>query len=87
MKFDRMFEQYLLTTKIPVFTWHQKQDVVFYRWEDCVKNFDMPVKVCINNKLTTLHPSTKWKKIKLESKFINLQVDRNYLVNVKNDAL
>lgn len=42
---SKIFDQYLRTTQIPVLTYQTNGDVISYRWTNCVKGFNMPVKV------------------------------------------
>jgi aminopeptidase N len=43
--FSKIFDQYLRTTQIPALTYQTNGDVISYRWTNCVKGFNMPVKV------------------------------------------
>jgi aminopeptidase N len=43
--FSKIFDQYLRTTQIPVLTYQTNGNLISYRWSNCVKGFDMPVKV------------------------------------------
>ena len=40
-----MFEQYLTTTKVPLFEYRIEGSTLSYHWADVVAGFDMPVKV------------------------------------------
>jgi aminopeptidase N len=43
--FSKIFDQYLRTTQIPVLTYQTNGDIISYRWGNCVKGFNMPIKV------------------------------------------
>ena len=43
--FSTIFDQYLRTTQIPVLTYQTNGDMISYRWTNCVKGFNMPIKV------------------------------------------
>jgi hypothetical protein len=49
-----------------------------YRWNDVIDGFDMPLEVTIDGEIHLLNPSTKFKKMKIESLFI--KVDKDYYV-------
>ena len=55
-----------------------------YRWTQIVDNFDMPIKVSINEKLQWLFPTSDWKTMALETRNTSLKVDRNFYVYTKN---
>jgi aminopeptidase N len=45
--FSKIFDQYLRTTQIPVLTYQTNGDLISYRWANCVKGFNMPVRVFV----------------------------------------
>ncbi len=45
--FSKIFDQYLRTTKIPVLVFQTNGDMISYRYVNCVKGFNMPIKVYI----------------------------------------
>jgi aminopeptidase N len=81
---SKVFDQYLRTIQIPVLQYKIVDNVLVYRWANCVEGFDMPVKVTIGSSPTPLcvSPSTTWRKLKLPKKeeISTLQVDRNFYV-------
>ena len=44
------FDQYLRDTRIPVFEYFYKDGKLRYRWSNCVSDFDMPLKITLNEK-------------------------------------
>ena len=44
---SKIFDQYLRTTKIPVLAYQSNGDMISYRWTNCVKGFNMPIKVFV----------------------------------------
>lgn len=44
---SKIFDQYLRTTKIPVLVYQSNGDMISYRWVNCVKGFNMPIKVFV----------------------------------------
>jgi aminopeptidase N len=79
---SRVFDQYLRTTQIPTFEYYWKDDVLSLRWTNCVKGFNMPVRVNIGNNSLLLRPTEKWNSIGLP-KEMDVTINRNYLVNIE----
>ena len=75
---SRVFDQYLRDYRIPMFEYEINDGELSYRWNDVIDDFDMPLEVTIDGENHLLNPSTKFKKMKIESLFIN--VDKDYYV-------
>ena len=75
--FSKVFEQYLLNTEIPVLEYKVVDGKVNYRWTNCVKGFDLPVKV---NGDVWIRPSEGWQTLDAGE----LRVDRNFYVFIKS---
>lgn len=84
LKLDKVFDQYLRDIRIPVFTYQFKNNELEYRWENCVDQFDMPVKVKIGEKEMVLKPTPQWQKLTGINPSSSLTVDINYYVKSKN---
>ncbi|TCN55513.1 M1 family peptidase [Flavobacterium circumlabens] len=84
INFNRVFAQYLTTTKIPVFEYMFKNGNLGYHWTNCVAKFDMPVKVKINGIETWLKPTTEWQSEKTTNENRTLEVDKNFYVTSAN---
>jgi aminopeptidase N len=60
--FSPVFQQYLMTTQIPVLEYKLRGSKLRYRWTSVVKGFDMPVKVSLGGGQDELiYPTDKWK--------------------------
>lgn len=80
LKLDKVFDQYLRYSKIPVLEYKINGGVLSYRWITDVKGFDMPVKVTLKDGVYTLiKPTNDWKTIKVDA---TVNTD-----NFKNDPL
>ena len=80
--FTKVYEQYLTTTKIPVFSYKLKKGVLSYSWKNCVKGFNMPLKVTLEtNKYTFIYPTEEIQKIKTKTKAEDFKVDANFYVS------
>jgi len=86
MELSSVFDQYLRTTDVPVFTYKIKNNSLTYRWQNCVDDFDMKVKVSINGKETWLSPTTSWKTEKISSKIMDVEVDENFYVETEDNS-
>ena len=82
--FSKVFDQYLRTTQMPTFEYKLSGDKLQYRFTDCVKNFNMPLKIIIDEPLW-IEPTTSWQALKLKNPFIKVSVDKNFYINVKNE--
>jgi aminopeptidase N len=71
--FSKVFDQYLRTTQVPVL--EIKGDA--YRWTNCLKAFDMPVKLSTGE---WINPTTEWKKMTSKQ---NISIDPNFYIKVK----
>ena len=59
--FSKIFDQYLRTTQIPVLTYQTSGAVISYRWGNCVKGFNMPVKVFVGGLPEKwIYPTEDW---------------------------
>lgn len=66
LKLNKIFDQYLRHSKIPVLEYKFANGELSYRWVADVKDFDMPVKATITSGgYTLIKPTTKWKTIKV----------------------
>lgn len=76
-KLDKVFEQYVHTTSIPVLEYKIEKGRLDFRWSNCVKGFDMPIKI-IAGKEIWLCPTEQWKNISVKSE--SIIADRNFYV-------
>jgi aminopeptidase N len=59
--FGPLFEQYLYYASLPVLQVKFENKGVAFRWKAEVENFNMPVKVRVNDKARFIYPTTEWK--------------------------
>jgi aminopeptidase N len=55
-----VFNQYLQYKDIPTLELRLKKKKLQYKWKTDVANFNMPIDINIDNKITRLYPSNKW---------------------------
>ena len=77
---DKVFDQYLRTTKIPTLEYFFKDGHLGYRWSNCVDKFDMPVKVKLNGTDVVLKPTQDWKTEKIATDKPTLEVNKDFYV-------
>ena len=75
-----VFNQYLRDTHIPTLEYYFKENKLGFRWTNCVKGFNMPVKVLIDGKEKWLKPNTEWSTETAEFKIKKLQIDKDFYV-------
>ena len=75
---DPFFDQYLRNTKIPVLEYYQKDGLLFFRWNNAVKGFEMPVKVNLNDKEVWINPTLQWNSIEYSDLLKEFEVDTNF---------
>ncbi|MBF4986043.1 M1 family metallopeptidase [Nonlabens mediterrranea] len=77
------FNQYLRGTEIPKLVLDQKKNKLTYHWENVVDNFNLPIRIVIDDEVILLQPSTSKQVIKLQSKKSVIQTDSSYYVHYK----
>jgi hypothetical protein len=79
--FDKVFAQYLYTTRIPNLEWDIQGGTLWYRWSDVVPGFDMPVRAQVRpGAMTLLRPTERWKSIPAAVADSAFRVDQNFYV-------
>jgi len=87
--FSKVFDQYLRTTQIPLLEFYYTTDQknIYYRWDSCVKGFNLPLVINKENKTLTLNPIQQWKTLKLDDDnkmlFDTSYIDKNYYIRIQ----
>ncbi len=80
--FSKVYDQYLRTTKIPVLEYKNVKNKIFYRWNNCVEGFNMPLKIYDRKgDFIFIHPTEKFKQV--PKGIDKIKVDENFYVDVK----
>ncbi|WP_299536081.1 M1 family metallopeptidase [Ulvibacterium sp.] len=74
------FNQYLRTTMIPKLEYTITGSTLKYRYTDIVTDFDMPVRVFIEDKPLWIFPGENWKSEGFEGALSTLKIDRNFYI-------
>ena len=85
MNLQPVFDQYLTTTRVPVFEYTSDGGALRYRWADVVPGFAMPVRVIAETGDTlALTPTANWQTAALPAGPPGgVRVDENYYVETK----
>jgi len=80
--FTKMFDQYLMTIQIPRLDYSFQGNVFKYRWQNCVDDFSMPIKITLDGKnFQFIFPTKQWQSLKnLASNSNAFRVDRNFYI-------
>ena len=81
---QRFFDQYLRDTRIPIFEYYLKGDELTFRWNNCVRGFDMPLRILVSSKPLNISPRQMFSTIKLDTKDAEIKVDPGYYVGTLN---
>lgn len=86
INFDKVFQQYLTTTKVPHFEYYFKNNTLYYRWANVVPGFDMPLQVTLQkDSMRFIHPTEKWKSKPVSPDEIrNFSINKNFYVKAMN---
>lgn len=81
--FSKVFDQYLRTTQIPVLEYKVNGYKLSYRYTNCVKGFDLPLKIKFKTE-QWIKPTEKWKTLNLYPEGDNsFSVDPNFYIKTK----
>nr|WP_235855500.1 M1 family metallopeptidase [Allomuricauda maritima] len=75
------FNQYLRTTMIPKLEYKMEGNEITYRYTNIVKDFDMPIRVFVEDKEHWIFPNSEWKTEKLEGS--ELVIDKNFYIDTE----
>ena len=75
--FSKVFDQYLRTTKIPMLEYRFSNGALSFRWADCVKGFDMPLKITTDKDIW-IKPTEEWQSVPVSS--AAFRIDPNFYV-------
>lgn len=85
--YTKVFDQYLRTTRIPVFEYYFNGNKVFYHWANCVEGFDLPLVLRDEKETLRLTPSPGWQHQKLKGNqkklFDPAVIEKMYYVSAK----
>ncbi|BAV08080.1 Peptidase family M1 [Filimonas lacunae] len=59
----KVFDQYLRTIQIPELQYSVRGNQFYFRWNNCIKGFDMPLPLTKGGKIITLRPGISWQHV------------------------
>ncbi len=74
------FNQYLRTKDIPLLEYEIKDKSIKYRYTRTVDDFDMPVRVFVDDQEKWLFPNDQWKTESLGTDSPEIEIDRNFYI-------
>jgi len=82
---SKIFDQYLRTNQIPVLEYKIERHSLSYRWTNCVKGFNMPIKIKSGGRDQWISPEEKWQTQQMADWFNekSFSVDENFYIKVK----
>ena len=80
LNLGKFFDQYLRDTRIPTLEYFVKEGSLTYRWTNCIRGFEMPVKVWVDGKEKVLKAKTQPQTEKLDTQTATITVDPNFYV-------
>ena len=83
MKMDLkpFFDQYLRDFRIPVLEHYMDNEKLFFKWNNVIDGFNMPLKIILKSGNKIIYPTKQWKSIEIKDSF---KIDNNYYVDSKN---
>ncbi len=81
---QHFFDQYLRDVRIPVFEYYVKGEELTFRWNNCVRGFDMPLKIYVSGKPLYISPKGMFSTVRIETANADIKVDPGYYVGVLN---
>lgn len=64
---QKVFDQYLRTTKIPTLQYQIKGKQLKFRWVNCVKGFNMPLRIRTRKTEEWIKPTDQWQTVTIEN--------------------
>lgn len=78
LNLEPVFHQYLRDIRIPVFEYYTKDNMLVFRWTNCIEGFNMPLKIQVKNQPLLIKPVDQWQKIPISSD--DIIIDPNYYI-------
>ncbi|MFX0556706.1 M1 family metallopeptidase [Maribacter sp. CXY002] len=83
--FRPFFNQYLRTTKIPLFEYHMEEDILTYKYHNIVEGFEMPLRIFIEDEPVWIKPTSQWQTLKTKGDLGTLAIDANFYIEIKEN--
>jgi aminopeptidase N len=84
---SKVFDQYLRTTKIPLFRYSMSGKTLSFKYDRVVQGFAMPIRVSINGKETVITPTEAKQALQLPEEIKTFEVNRNFYIEAEKSDL
>ncbi len=81
MDLKPFFDQYLRDDRIPILEYATFGNNFYYKWSNCKPDFNMPVRVFVNDTSAWIKPVTEWTVSELNSDNDKITVDPNFYIS------
>lgn len=78
---SKIFDQYLRDIRIPLFEYYFDNHSLYYKWNNVITGFDMPIEVYVAGESVKLYPDSEWKNTKIQED--NIELSKNYYIESK----
>jgi aminopeptidase N len=78
---SKIFDQYLRDIRIPLFEYYFDNHSLYYKWNNVITGFDMPIEVFVAGESVKLYPESEWKNTKIQED--NIELSKNYYIESK----
>ena len=78
-----VFDLYLRTIQLPILDYYINDSILYYRWQNVMSDFDMPIDIIEGEDTLRLYPTTDWKNT--ACKYESIRVHPNYYIAVLNE--
>ena len=82
-----LFDQYLRNTQIPTLEIVRNKKELKYRWTDCLKSFNIPLRIYINETPKWISPTTEWKSLPQNTPIDQIKADKNFYVGWREENI
>lgn len=81
---DAFFDQYLRDYRVPVLEYRTDSNKLAYRWTNCIKGFDMPLKISVDGEEMIITPTTYFKYTELKEGDSSIRIDPDFYIYSNN---
>jgi aminopeptidase N len=80
---SRLFDQYLRNTAIPILEVKKINQGIQYKWTNCIKGYNAPVKIILNGQPIWVNPQQNWQSSYIGKNIDTILLDPNFYCALK----
>jgi len=80
---SKVFDQYLRDVRIPVLEYAMKESGLYYRWNNIVEGFAMPIELIVDEQSQWITPTSDFQRLVLPTPESSVRIDEDYYVESK----